>query len=189
MMVDMGTPGPRERLLDATIESLRRDGVEGTGIAGVLAASGAARQSIYHHFPGGKTELVEAAVRRAGEFIARRERAEPRAHVDDLIDWWIDQLQRHDFALGCPVAAGALAGDDSPTVVAAAAEVFTGWSTLFADRLRDAGGDPDLSATLGRFLVSSLEGAIMTARATRSIQPLEDLRSVLHHLVEGLLPH
>jgi len=185
----MGTPGPRERLLDATIASLRRDGVEGTGIAGVLAASGTARQSIYQHFPGGKAELVAAAVRRAGDHITGRGLDDPRAHVDDLIDWWIGQLERHDFALGCPVAAGALAGKDSPAVVAAAAEVFADWSSGFGDRLEAAGGDPARSAVLGRFLVSSLEGAIMTARALRTVDPLEDLRAIWHRLIDDLLPH
>lgn len=185
----MGTPGPRERLLDATITSLRRDGVEGTGIAAVLAASGTARQSIYQHFPGGKAELVEAAVRRAGDFIAQRGSTEPHAHVDQRIDWWVDQLRRHDFALGCPVAAGALAGDDSPAVVAAAAEAFARWAALFGAHLEAAGGDPQESAALGRFLVGSLEGSILTARALRSVQPLEDLRSVLHRLIDELLPH
>lgn len=185
----MGTPGPRERLLDATITSLRRDGVEGTGIAGVLAASGTARQSIYQHFPGGKAELVAAAVRRAGDFIARRGAADPHAHADDRIDWWIGQLRRHDFALGCPVAAGALAGADSPDVVTAAAEVFARWAAQFGAHLVEAGADPERSAALGRFLVSSLEGAIMMARALRSIQPLEDLRPVLHRLIDDLLPH
>jgi len=189
MLTTMGTRGPRERLIDATITSLRRDGVEGTGIAGVLAASSTARQSIYQHFPGGKAELVEAAVRAAGEFIARETPGDPHAVVDARLDWWVDQLHRHDFALGCPVAAAALAGSDSPTVVRAAAEVFDEWSRAFAARLVAAGADPEAAATLGRFHVSAVEGAIMTARALRTTAPLEDLRGVLHRLVEDLLPH
>ncbi|WP_186813895.1 TetR/AcrR family transcriptional regulator [Aeromicrobium flavum] len=181
-------PGPRDRLLDATVESLRRRGVHGTGLAEVLRASGTARQSIYQHFPGGKAELVAAATRRAGAFIASRGPADPHGHVDAVVDWWIGQLGRHDFALGCPVAAAALDEPDSPAV-AAAAEVFADWSEGFARRLVDAGADPAAAAALGRFRVSAMEGAIMTARALRTVAPMEDLRDHLHRLVDDLLPH
>jgi TetR/AcrR family transcriptional repressor of lmrAB and yxaGH operons len=181
-------PGPRERLLDATVESLRRRGVNGTGIAQVLSASGSARQSVYQHFPGGKAELVAAATRRAGDFISARGPSDPHGYVDELVDWWAGQLRRHDFALGCPVAAAALAEPDSPAV-AAAAEVFADWSERFAARLTDAGAEAASAAALGRFHVSAMEGAIMTARALRTVEPMEDLRIHLHRLIDEVLPH
>ena len=183
-------PSPRERLLDATITSLRRHGVQGTGIAELLHTSGTARQSIYQHFPGGKAELVAAATRRAGEFIVRSDEAtDPHAHLDRRIDWWIRQLQRHDFALGCPVAAAALAGSEYPEVVEAAAEAFATWTRSFADRLVAAGAEPEAATAFARFQISAIEGAILTARALRTVQPLEDLRTHLHRFVDDLLPH
>ncbi|MET0468782.1 MAG: TetR/AcrR family transcriptional regulator [Aeromicrobium sp.] len=181
---------PRERLLDATITSLRRHGVHGTGIADLLHDSGTARQSIYQHFPGGKAELVAAATRRAGDVIVRTDGpGDPHAHLDRRIDWWVDQLRRHDFALGCPVAAAALAGSEFPEVVDAAAEVFATWTRAFADRLVAAGAEPEAATAFARFQISAIEGAIMTARALRTVQPLEDLRTHLHRLVDDLLPH
>lgn len=181
---------PRERLLDATITSLRRHGVQGTGIAELLSSSGTARQSIYQHFPGGKAELVAAATRRAGEFMARRDGASgPHAHLDRRVDWWVGQLERHDFALGCPVAAAAIAGSEFPEVVEAAAEVFDTWTRSFADLLVEAGAEPEPATALARFQISAIEGAILTARALRTAEPLEDLRTHLHRLVDDLLPH
>ncbi|MFS0886008.1 TetR/AcrR family transcriptional regulator [Aeromicrobium sp. 179-A 4D2 NHS] len=185
----MGTRGPRERLLDATITSLRRHGVHGTGIAEVLGASGAARQSIYQHFPGGKADLVAEAARRAGARLTRDAPADPHAYVDDRLDWWVDQLRRHDFALGCPVAAAALAGADSPGVVAAAAEVFADWTEHLATVLTDAGAEPEAARRLGRFHVSAVEGAGLMAQALRSVEPVEDLRAILHGLIDDVLPH
>lgn len=181
---------PRERLLDATITSLRRHGVQGTGIAELLSSSGTARQSIYQHFPGGKAELVAAATRRAGDFMARRDGASgPHAHLDRRVDWWVGQLERHDFALGCPVAAAAIAGSEFPEVVEAAAEVFDTWTRSYADLLVEAGAEPEPATALARFQISAIEGAILTARALRTVEPLEDLRTHLHRLVDDLLPH
>lgn len=186
----MDRPAPRDRLLDATIDALRRHGVHGTGIAEILQTSGTARQSIYQHFPGGKTELVEVATRRAGSFITGRfDAADAHEHLDTRIDWWIRQLLRHDYTRGCPVAAAALAGSDEPEVVNAAAEVFAEWSAAFAGLLVEAGADPGAAASLGRFHLSVVEGAIMTSRALRSIEPMEDARTHLHLLIGVLLSH
>ena len=41
---------------------LAQKGVQGTSFMDVLEATGAPRGSLYHHFPGGKDELVLAAM-------------------------------------------------------------------------------------------------------------------------------
>ena len=51
----------RTRMIEATVEALQRQGVAGMSFTGVLAASGAARGAIYHHFPGGKAQIVAEA--------------------------------------------------------------------------------------------------------------------------------
>ena len=61
----------RERMIEAAVHALRRDGVEGMSFTGVLRESGAARGAIYHHFPGGKSQLVaEAATDNGNEVRA-----------------------------------------------------------------------------------------------------------------------
>jgi TetR/AcrR family transcriptional regulator, lmrAB and yxaGH operons repressor len=51
----------RERMIRAAVRALRRDGVERMSFTNVLRESGAARGAIYHHFPGGKDQLVAEA--------------------------------------------------------------------------------------------------------------------------------
>src|SRR5258706_6775272 len=62
----------RERLVHATAILLSERGPSGTGTAQILNAADAPRGSFYHHFPGGKDELVQAAVRSAGDETAER---------------------------------------------------------------------------------------------------------------------
>src|SRR3954471_6185238 len=61
----------RARMIAAAVRSLQHDGAEGMSFTDVLSASGAARGAIYHHFPGGKSQLVaEAATDNGNEVRA-----------------------------------------------------------------------------------------------------------------------
>ena len=59
----------RTRMIEATVEALRRQGVAGMSFTEVLNGSGAARGAIYHHFPGGKAQLVAEAAERNGRDV------------------------------------------------------------------------------------------------------------------------
>src|SRR5918995_78876 len=59
----------RDRMIESAAVLFRERGVHGTSFSDVLEHSGAPRGSIYHHFPGGKTELAAEAVRWAGDVI------------------------------------------------------------------------------------------------------------------------
>src|ERR1700735_4387524 len=52
----------RARMVEGAVRLLATKGVEGTSFAEVLEASDAPRGSVYHHFPGGKPELLHAAL-------------------------------------------------------------------------------------------------------------------------------
>jgi TetR/AcrR family transcriptional regulator, lmrAB and yxaGH operons repressor len=56
----------RDRMIDGAIRLLAQQGLQATSFAEVLQLTGAPRGSVYHHFPGGKDQLVSAAVDRAG---------------------------------------------------------------------------------------------------------------------------
>ena len=59
-------------MIQATVAALQRHGVARMSFTEILDASGAARGAIYHHFPGGKTQLVaEAAARNAQDIRAQ----------------------------------------------------------------------------------------------------------------------
>src|SRR3954454_3160908 len=102
--------GPRERMIHSAALLMREHGVEAMSFTQVLEHSGAPRGSIYHHFPGGKAELVEEATRWAGSFIAARTAAAmakdgPLALFNVSERFWGDVLGGSDFASGCPVVA------------------------------------------------------------------------------------
>ncbi|WP_409370663.1 TetR/AcrR family transcriptional regulator [Mycolicibacter longobardus] len=60
----------RRRMLDAAIVVMRERGAVGLSIDEVLARSGCPRGSVYHHFPGGRAELLRRTLEYAGESYA-----------------------------------------------------------------------------------------------------------------------
>jgi AcrR family transcriptional regulator len=78
----------------------------------VLKHSGAPRGSVYHHFPGGREQLLRDATDFASEYVARRlERGGgdgPLAAIEALYHWYRECLVESDFRAGCPVVAVAV---------------------------------------------------------------------------------
>lgn len=173
--------GARDRIVTATIALVRERGVHGTGVAEVLERSGAARGSIYQHFPAGKPALVAEAVRVAGLHLERimteGAAAAPNrpavAMLEALLDWWEREIGRHGGALGCPVAAAAV--DADPVVNAAAQAVFERLHGLLDETTGDTVG--------ASVAISAVEGAILRSRVARSPRPLDDVRRHLTGLV------
>jgi AcrR family transcriptional regulator len=60
----------REQLIDAALTVAARDGHERLAFEAVAKQAGVTRNLVYHYFPGGRQELVEAAVHRAGEVLS-----------------------------------------------------------------------------------------------------------------------
>jgi AcrR family transcriptional regulator len=164
----------RSRMVDAAVTALQRHGVDGMSFTEVLAESGAARGAIYHHFPGGKAQLVAEAAACNGDDV--------RARLADLPAGSPTALVEHFFSLvrpvlvdsasgaGCAVAAATVGADGSCAV---AQRVFATWIETLADRLRTAGLDADDAGDLAATLITLLEGAHVMCRAAGSVAPFE----------------
>jgi AcrR family transcriptional regulator len=60
----------REQLIDAALTVAARDGHENLAFEAVAKQAGVTRNLVYHYFPAGRQELLEAAVHRAGEELS-----------------------------------------------------------------------------------------------------------------------
>jgi TetR/AcrR family transcriptional repressor of lmrAB and yxaGH operons len=162
----------RNRMIDATVAMLQREGVAGMSFTEVLAVSGAARGAIYHHFPGGKAQLVAEAAACNGEDVRRHLAAlpasSPRAVVDGFLELIRPVVAASAAGGGCAVAAVTI-GADAPLEVAATA--FASWTDQLAERLGASGVPPAEAADLAATLIALLEGAHILCRAAGSIEP------------------
>lgn len=184
----------KQRMIEGAARLQAERGIEGTAFAAVLQRSGAPRGSIYHHFPGGKTQLVSESTAFAAasmtEFL-RRTLAEhgPRGAIDVLVDFWEQRLTDSGFAAGCPVAAAALYAEAPAAAREAAASGFGEWQALLADAFRSASPaiTPARAARAAAFVIAAMEGALLLCRAERSAAPLRQVGTELHDYVDELI--
>ncbi len=133
--------------------------------------------STYHHFPGGKRQLVDEAVLLVGARVTlllnqARDQGPQRA-LRTLADTWRTILEDSDFKSGCPVVAAATATDPRHHEVARG--VFEDWHRSLSAVLIDGGVPPGRAPGLARTVVASIEGAVALARAAGSADPLDEV--------------
>ncbi|TCO58044.1 TetR/AcrR family transcriptional regulator [Actinocrispum wychmicini] len=178
----------RTKMIRSAAVLFRERGVAGTSLADVVEHSGAPRGSIYHHFPGGKDQLAQEATRWAAGLMTRLiDRADdPVALVRGLAGFWRAELGG-DFRTSCPVMAAALAEAESASAYAAAGAAFTEWETAVASILVRQGVPSSRAMATASLMIAAVEGAIVVARAQRSVQALDRVEAELVRLVSHLL--
>jgi AcrR family transcriptional regulator len=170
----------RARMIEAAVTALQQRGVAGMSFTEVLRASGAARGAIYHHFPGGKAQLVAEAAARNGEDIRGFLAALPADSAVAVVEAFLAAVRPAVAASACgggcavaavTVAAGADAGDADLRQVAATA--FASWADQLAERLGAAGLAAGEAADLATTLIALLQGAHVLCRAAGHLQPFD----------------
>ncbi|HPX37185.1 MAG TPA: TetR/AcrR family transcriptional regulator [Mycobacterium sp.] len=177
-------------MLVSAVEVLRERGAAGLTIDAVLERSGAPRGSVYHHFPGGRSQILREALQFAGaEITAQVDQAadvSAIALLRQIVALWSDVLVDSDYTAGSPVLAAALGwGQDEQELTAVAADIFRRWR----DAARAAYVRQGLSATeatgLAHTTIAALEGAVVLSRSMRSLDPLNDVARELEFLIKA----
>lgn len=183
----------RERLLAGARRLLAEKGYAAMELRDVAAVGEAPRGSIYHHFPGGKRQLAVAAAELEGaEVRAAIERSLAERGLGETLTMFGEMFRRrvkdHPERLGCPVAAAALARPEDPALAAAATTAFASWEAPIAAALEEEGVDAKQAATFAGLVVSTIEGALVRARAAGDDAPLVSAVAGLHRALAGTLP-
>lgn len=180
----------RDRMIESAIALLREHGAAAVTIDAVVAHSGAPRGSVYHHFPGGRKELLLTAGDTAARFMSDMidlaiDAGTPAEALDQFVGLWCETLRTSDYRTGCPVAGITVdAREDIPEAAALAAQTFTVWRERITAVLVRTGADPAVAPELSTLILAGVEGALLLCRADRSTLPLEQVAARLRPLLE-----
>ncbi len=177
----------RANMVESALRLLATEGVEGTSFSAVLEKSNAPRGSVYHHFPGGKSELLHAALDRVSQgALAMMEsvRGEPvEVVLDRFLDLWRQLLDYSHNRAGCAVVAVTVSAG-SGDLLDHAGEIFRAWTSQLTSLFIASGLRRDAAKRFAIFVVAASEGAVLLARAEDDRAPFDTVAKMLRDVAK-----
>jgi TetR/AcrR family transcriptional repressor of nem operon len=187
----------RDRLVEAARTLFWKHGYASTGIAQILKAADAGSGSLYYFFPT-KEDLLLAVLEWYQDNLwpavvqpVFDRVSDPIERIFGILDGYRQGLLATDFHRGCPIGNLALElADSHPAARELLSANFDGWRKAVEQCLAEASGR--LPASLDRealalFVLTTMEGAVMLARAYRSIEPYDAAVTQLRDYFDRLL--
>ena len=185
----MTTDDARTRLINAMTAALQKRGLHGSGLTELLKAAKAPKGVLYHHFPGGKTELAVAAVNATVERLCilldeRMAGNDPAAALMAWIGGAQKRMAASGYENGCPLATIALETTAADVDIRAAlAAGFARIRVRMAEGLVGAGYAPEAAGALAALLLAAYEGGLLQARAAGTPEPMDLVGAALLSLL------
>jgi TetR/AcrR family transcriptional regulator, transcriptional repressor for nem operon len=197
----MPKPSNRERILEAGLKVMYRDGYAGAGVRDIVAEASVPQGSFTNHFRS-KEEFAREVLdlyfdhtkRLIAEALEDRGR-KPRERIKRYLDIITDRLDRAGFSRGCLIGDFSLeAAPQSELLRARLVEIFVEWRAPFAACIAEGQGAGEIAATfepeeMAEFLLASWEGAILRMKVERSAEPLERFKRIVFSTVLKETPH
>jgi TetR/AcrR family transcriptional repressor of lmrAB and yxaGH operons len=181
------TSAVAERMVESAIVLLAKHGFQKTSFSDVLAESGAPRGSIYHHFPGGKEQLIAAAMQVAGSRAVELIEALRGMPATDVVDGFMMIgrviLEESRLSAGCSIVAVTVSSG-SDELLEQAGVVFRSWQERLAELLQLGGMSADQAGPFATLMIASSEGGIVLSRAQQSLEPFDAVHRQLRYLLD-----
>jgi TetR/AcrR family transcriptional repressor of nem operon len=192
----MSAETTRDRILRVAFQLFHEQGYHATGVATILREAGVNPGSLYHAFPSkeallkGVLEYALVLLRPALIAPAEARTGDPVERIFQLLELYREGMERMGCRMGCPIGNLALeVSDDYPEARALIHRNFENWTARVRVWL-DAAGDrlpKELDrGQFARFILTVMEGGLMQARASGSLQPFDDSVAQLRAFVDAL---
>lgn len=169
------------------INVFRSYGYEGATLSRISQATGLGRASLYHHFPSGKKEMVQAVLDYVEElfeatvFEPLRSPGEPRSRLQSM-----SQSLNQFYNCGrdaCLLSVFSL-GESNDLFGDRVHRALKAWIDGLVQVLTDAGLPPEMARQRAEDAVIEIQGALILSRGLGSTEPFE---RTLQQLPEKLL--
>jgi len=187
----MPKPSHREKILTEGLRVVHERGFAGASVRDIVQAAGVPQGSFTNHFASKEAfglEVLDLYYARGSELMRetlRNDALPPLQRLGAYIDATKDRLNRSGMRNGCLYGNfTAEASDHSEILRQRLVEIFAEVQASFAYCLRAAVKAGELSPNLdcdeiAAFIVSSLQGANLLAKAQRSPVPIERFKQIL----------
>jgi TetR/AcrR family transcriptional repressor of lmrAB and yxaGH operons len=169
----------KARMIEAADELIRSRGYLGTALTDIVSVADTPRGSIYFHFPGGKEEVAVAVTLGASATLEETvDRAIDAATSPGDVPRYVaadfaKRMDASDFKDGCVLAPVVLEmATESEVLRDACRLAFDRWRRRLSEGYEALGIPAERAEILATMTISTLEGALVVARAQRDVQSI-----------------
>jgi TetR/AcrR family transcriptional regulator, transcriptional repressor for nem operon len=187
----MPRPSHRGKILAEGLKVVHERGFAGASVRDIVQAAGVPQGSFTNHFASKEAfglEILELYFANSQETVRntlRNDALTPLKRLGDYIDWSLSRICLNQTRNGCLLGNFALeASDHSDVIRQRVVEIFAElqqsleYCLTAAIRAGELPADFDCNDVAG-FIVASLQGAILLAKAQRSPQPVVRFKHLL----------
>ncbi len=166
----------KQTYVPSLLDLFRQFGYDGVTLSKISQVTGLGKASLYHHFPGGKDQMVETVL------IALEQGLEQI--ISDTLQCEGDTIAR--LQMMCDLISKAYSGGQKPCLLAAlmlgsAKDVFQGrvqtllqsWIDAIATVLTEAGMNEELARQRGENGVIAIQGALILSQGLGNPAPFQ----------------
>ena len=186
----MPKPSNREKILTEGLRVVHERGFGGASVRDIVQAAGVPQGSFTNHFASKEAfglEVLELYFEASRKVIAEtllNDALPPLQRLGAYIDTNKARLSRHGMRNGCLLGNFSAEGDHSEVIRHRVVEIFAEVQESIASCLRAAVASGDLSQSIDSneiagFILASLQGAILLAKAQHSVVPVERFKRIL----------
>lgn len=175
-------------LINVASGMLKSNGFNGLALGDVLKKASLPKGTLYHYFPNGKTELVEAAILLAAEEQAQvfknilKGKGLAANGLKALTQHFIDEAEKNNFAYTCPITAVCLdVSSKNNELQKICIQVFKFWQNAI-DGFLNYKEVENPTQKASRFL-SQLEGALLLSKVHANNYYLQQLKNDVDHIL------
>ena len=181
----------KQTYVPTLLQLFRQYGYEGVTISKISQATGLGKASLYHHFPGGKAEMAEAALMQVNLWLETSILPILRNNEKPIDKFQAMCAETNSFfnegQNSCLWAVLVLEASSDDLFHTQIRWAFSQWIEAISNVLIAAGLDETLAKQRGEDAIIAIQGSLILCHGLRDFAPFERvLRQVPQRLCEGI---
>ncbi|NJK56060.1 MAG: TetR/AcrR family transcriptional regulator [Pleurocapsa sp. SU_5_0] len=166
----------KEKLILQLLELFRRYGYEGATLSKISQFTGLGKASLYHHFPGGKEDMVNAVLEYSENWLEEKILKPMRAQnnpSDRLKEMCARVNELYQGGEQCCLLGVLLLGEARDLFHEKIKNSLKLWIEAIAEVLVEAGIEEQIAREQAEDAIASIQGALILARGLDDLEPFQ----------------
>ncbi|MGL5794178.1 MAG: TetR/AcrR family transcriptional regulator [Waterburya sp.] len=166
----------KEKLILQLLELFRRYGYEGATLSKISQFTGLGKDSLYHHFPGGKEDMVNAVLGYSENWLEEKILKPMRAqnNPSDCLNEMCDQVNElYQGGEQCCIFSVLLLGEARGLFQEKIKNSLKLWVEAIAEVLVAAGIEQQIAREQAEDAIAKIQGTLILARSLDDLEPFQ----------------